>query len=368
MTHVVSFVAQCDEHRQSHSTRPATDRGSEGTETLKIDGGIQDDLVEAAKRSSILEEAGYDGVFTAELKHDPFFPALVAAQNTSRVEIGTGIAVAFARNPMTLANIGYDLHKLSEGRFILGLGSQIKPHITKRFSMPWSSPAARMREMVQAIRAIWASWNDSAPLEFRGEFYTHVLMTPMFDPGPNPYGDPKIFVAGVGPKMTEVAGEVGDGFIAHGFTTAEYFRAVSLPAIERGLDAQERRRSDFEISMPLFLALDDGDDAIGRTQPIRKQLAFYGSTPAYRPVLDHHGWGELQPELNAMSKQGRWDDMAELITDDMVDAFAVRASAKNMATSIAQRYEGVLDRIQFFAPIDEDPETWRPVLQAIKEI
>ncbi|MCH7788785.1 MAG: LLM class flavin-dependent oxidoreductase, partial [Acidobacteria bacterium] len=173
---------------------------------MKIDGGIQDDLVEAAKRSSILEEAGYDGVFTAELKHDPFFPALVAAQNTSRVEIGTGIAVAFARNPMTLANIGYDLHKLSEGRFILGLGSQIKPHITKRFSMPWSSPAARMREMVQAIRAIWASWNDSAPLEFRGEFYTHVLMTPMFDPGPNPYGDPKIFVAGVDPDAAQLVG------------------------------------------------------------------------------------------------------------------------------------------------------------------
>jgi probable F420-dependent oxidoreductase len=335
---------------------------------MKIDGGIQDDLSAAGSRSAMLEEAGYDGVFTAELKHDPFFPALVAAQNTSRVEIGTGIAVAFARSPMTLANIGYDLQAHSQGRFILGLGSQIKPHITKRFSMPWSSPAARMAEMVRAIRSIWASWNGSSPLEFRGEFYTHVLMTPMFDPGPNPYGDAKIFVAGVGPKMTEVAGEVGDGFIAHGFTTPDYFRAVSLPAIEKGLETQGRPRSDFEISMPLFLALEDGDDAIGRTQPLRKQLAFYGSTPAYRPVLDHHGWGELQPELNAMSKQGRWDDMAKLIDDDMVDAFAVRSSAKNMATAIAERYEGLLDRIQFFAPIEDDPDTWNPVLAAIKEI
>jgi probable F420-dependent oxidoreductase len=337
-------------------------------EKMKIDGGIQDDLATAPSRAKLLEDAGYDGVFAAELKHDPFFPALTAALATNRVEVGTGIAVAFARNPMTLANIGYDLQLHSQGRFILGLGSQIKPHITKRFSMPWSSPAARMREMVQAIRAIWDCWNDGTTLDFRGEFYTHVLMTPMFDPGPNPYGNAKIFLAGVGPKMTEVAGEVADGFIAHGFTTPEYFREVSLPAIEKGLGLQGRARGDFEISMPLFLALEDGDDAIGRTQPLRKQLAFYGSTPAYRPVLDHHGWGELQPELNAMSKQGRWDDMAELIDDDMVDAFAVRTSAKNMAAAIAERYEGLLDRIQFFAPIEEDPDTWRPVLEAIREI
>src|SRR5436190_6847715 len=194
---------------------------------MKVDGGIPgagiDEIVKAA---SELESVGYDGGLTAETNHDPFLPLLIAAEHTERLELGTGIAVAFARNPMTLANIGYDLHAFSKGRFRLGLGSQIKAHIEKRFSMPWSHPAARMRELILATKAIWAAWNDRTKLEFRGEFYRHTLMTPFFDPGPNPFGAPKIQLAAVGERMTELAGEVADGVILHGFTTERYVREV----------------------------------------------------------------------------------------------------------------------------------------------
>ncbi|HKY16181.1 MAG TPA: TIGR03617 family F420-dependent LLM class oxidoreductase, partial [Microthrixaceae bacterium] len=186
---------------------------------MKVDGGLgprlSHDLDSFADMAKELEDAGYAGILTAETSHDPFLPLLLAAQSTSTAQLGTGIAVAFARSPMTLANTAYDLHSFTGGRFMLGLGSQIKPHITKRFSMPWSSPAARMREFVSAIRAIWACWNDGTKLDFRGDFYTHTLMTDFFDPGPNPFGTPPIALAGVGQLMTEVAGEVCDGFICH---------------------------------------------------------------------------------------------------------------------------------------------------------
>ncbi|MGH9032194.1 MAG: TIGR03617 family F420-dependent LLM class oxidoreductase, partial [Acidimicrobiia bacterium] len=202
---------------------------------MKVDGvllssGLQG--VPAVARE--LEELGYDGAFSAETAHEPFFPLLLAAEHTERLELITGIAVAFARNPMTLANVGYDLQAYSQGRFVLGLGSQIKAHIEKRFSMPWSHPAARMRELILAMRAIWASWNDGDKLDFRGEFYRHTLMTPFFNPGPNPYGVPRVFLAAVGARMTEVAGEVADGILLHGFTTERYVREVTLPALERG--------------------------------------------------------------------------------------------------------------------------------------
>src|ERR1041385_2809263 len=193
---------------------------------MRIDGGLGGDLRKVGESAAKLEEQGYDGLWSAETAHDPFFPLLLASQHTERVELGTGIAVAFARNPMNLAQIAYDLQAASGGRFLLGLGSQIKPHITKRFSMEWSHPAARMREMILAIRAIWDAWNGVAKLDFHGDFYTHTLMTPFFDPGPNPHGNAKIFLAGVGEKMTEVAGEVCDGFLCHGFTTDRYLREV----------------------------------------------------------------------------------------------------------------------------------------------
>ena len=273
---------------------------------MKIDGGIPGALSGAGEAAAAAEGAGYDGVWSAETSHDPFFPLLLAAERTSRMELGTGIAVAFARNPMNLAQIAWDLQSYSQGRFLLGLGSQIKPHITKRFSMEWSHPAPRMREFILAMRAIWDSWNDGTKLDFQGDFYTHTLMTPFFNPGPNPHGNAKVFLAGVGELMTEVAGETCDGFLCHGFTTERYLREVTVPALERGLARSGRTLADLEISGPAFVVTGaTEEDMAASAVATRRQIAFYGSTPAYRGVLDLHGWGDLQPELNAMSKRGR---------------------------------------------------------------
>jgi probable F420-dependent oxidoreductase len=321
-------------------------------------------VVEAARTA---EEVGYDGIWSAETSHDPFLPLVLAAEHTERIQLGTGIAVAFARNPMNLAMLANDLQTLSEGRFMLGLGSQIKPHIEKRFSMPWSHPAPRMRELIRAIRAIWASWADGSRLAFRGEFYRHTLMTPMFDPGPNPFGNPRIFLAAVGEMMTEVAGEVGDGLLAHGFTTERYLREVTAPALERGLATSGRVRSDVQISYPglVVTGVDEAGFAAA-AKAVKSQLAFYGSTPAYRPVLELHGWGDLQPELNTLSKRGAWDEMAGLIDDDMLNTFAVVGELDDIAGLVLDRFSGVVDRFNFYAPYRMEPERWAEVLAGFK--
>ena len=335
---------------------------------MKIDSGIGDRLADAGPRAARLEALGFDGGISAEVSHDPFLPLAVAADHTERLELLTSIAVAFSRSPMTLANIGHDLHEQSGGRFLLGLGSQIRPHITKRFSMPWSRPAARMRELIAAVHAIWDAWDLGTPLDFRGDFYTHTLMTPMFQPEPSTTGRPPILLAGVGPEMTRVAAEAADGFIAHAFTTAEYFRATTLPIIERGLDTAGRDRSTFQISMPVFMAdLDERADPTPRIQALRGQIAFYGSTPAYRPVLEHHGWGDLQTELNRLSKAGRWADMGEAIDDDVLHAFAVVAPAEELPDLLAERYGGTLDRILLTAPT-ADMDRWSPILDRIRAL
>jgi probable F420-dependent oxidoreductase len=306
-------------------------------------------------------------VFSAETSHDPFFPLLIAAMHTEKIDLATGIAVAFARNPMNLANIAWDLQAYSKGRFILGLGSQIKPHITKRFSMPWSHPAPRMREMIQAIRAIWASWNDGTKLDFEGEFYTHTLMTPFFNPGPNPYGDARIFLAAVGELMTEVAGETCDGILAHGFTTERYLREQTIPAIERGRAKAGKTMDGFEISMPAFVVTGTTEEAMAKSaKGTREQIAFYGSTPAYRPVLDLHGWGDLQPELNALSKQGKWVEMGDLIDDEILNTFAVVAEPSGLAPELKTRFGDVVTRLSFYAPYESDRDTWLPVVQALQ--
>jgi len=336
---------------------------------MKVDGGIPlGGPTEVAQVAKELEDVGYDGGLSAETNHDPFLPLVVAAEHTERLELGTGIAVAFARNPMTLANIGYDLQTFSRGRFRLGLGSQIKAHIEKRYSMEWSHPAARMRELVLAIRAIWACWNDGTPLEFRGDFYRHTLMTPFFNPGPNPYGDASIQLAAVGQLMTEVAGEVCDGIILHAFTTERYVREVTLPALERGWAKAGKERADFEISGPMFIVSGTNDEELERAMKgTREQIAFYGSTPAYRGVLELHGWGDLQTDLNRLSKQGEWTAMGDLITDDVLHAFAVVAEPEDVPKAMMQRYEGVVDRVQFYAPYRSDPDRWRQVLAAFHE-
>jgi probable F420-dependent oxidoreductase len=300
---------------------------------------------EAAKRQ---EDLGYDGLWAPETSHDPMLSLAFAAEATERVELGTAIVVAFGRNPMDLAITANDLQLISKGRFILGLGSQIKPHIEKRFSMPWSHPAPRMREFILAMRAIWDSWNNGTKLDFRGKFYTHTLMTPFFNPGPNPDGPPKVFLAGVGEKMTEVAGEVCDGFLAHAFSTPKYMRESTIPALERGLKKAGRSRKDFEVTSPGFMVLGNNDDELEKASAgTRQQIAFYGSTPAYRPVLEAHGWGNLQEELNTMSKRGEWVEMGKLINDDILSEFAIIGRPEDVPKEVENRYGGLADRISF---------------------
>ena len=312
---------------------------------MKVDGGVGWDLSSAGAQALELEAMGYSGILSAETSHDPFLPLAFAAQHTKEVDLITGIAVAFARSPMILANIGHDLNATSKGRFVLGLGSQIRPHITKRFSMPWSSPAARMREFILAMRAIWANWYDGESLEFTGKFYTHTLMTPFFTPTNNDYGAPRVFLAAVGPRMTEVAGEVADGIIIHAFTTEKYLREVTIPAIERGLEKSGRSRDDFEISYPCFVITGRDEKELAEAKvATKRQIAFYGSTPAYKPVLESIGAGDLQGELNTMSKQGRWAGVGTLIDDEMMSAFAVEGEPDAIAENILSRYGDIVDR------------------------
>ena len=324
---------------------------------MKIDAGLMGSLTDVSKNAQELEAQGFDGLITAEMSSDPFFPLLLAAEHTERIELMTSIAVAFARSPMILANLANDLQAYSKGRFILGIGSQIAPHITKRFSMPWSRPAARMREFILAMRAVWDCWYQGEKLAFRGEFYTHTLMTPMFTPTNNPHGAPPVVLAAVGPRMTEVAGEVADGMLVHGFTTERYLREVTLPAVESGLAKVGRSRESFQLCYPAFVLTgrDEREWEQARTA-ITRQIAFYGSTPAYRGVLELHGWGELQTELNVMSKRGEWVAMGERISDEILEAFAIVTEPAKVAGAMKDRFGGVVDRVLCTLPFATDDE------------
>jgi len=315
---------------------------------MKINANLITDLASVPSKIREIEALGYDAAFSAEFSNDPFFPLLLAAEHSERVGLTTAISVAFARNPMIVASLAHDLNQYSGGRFSLGLGSQIQPHITKRFSMPWSKPAARMREFVLALRAIWDCWLDGAELDFRGEFYHHTLMTPMFVPAQRDFPAPPIRVAGVGPMMTEVAGETADGFIAHGFTTEKYLREVSMPALERGLAKVGRSRSEFELSAPIIVVSGLDPKAFETSRQIVKmQLAFYGSTPDYKPILELHGWEGLQPTLHRLSKQGEWQKMGELISDEFLETFAIVCEDPGqIAPRFAERFGGLIDSWQ----------------------
>jgi probable F420-dependent oxidoreductase len=314
------------------------------------------------------EQRRYDGLWLSEITHDPFPSLAVAATRTERIELGTAIAVAFARNPMSMAVVANDLQLYSGGRFLLGVGSQIKPHITKRFSMPWSAPAERMREYVLAMREIWHSWTTGEPLSFVGEFYTHTLMTPFFNPGPNPYGNPPVILAGVGSRMTQVAGEVADGFFVHAFTTERYLREVTLPALRSGrTTAGKDDLGGFEISgLPFIVTGPDEKHFRAADAATRKQIAAYGSTPAYRPVLESHGWGELGDELNQLSKRGEWDQMGLLITDEMLHEFAIVAPPDEVAERLLTRYGDVFTRTGFYASYPMPDGFWEPIVHELQ--
>ena len=298
------------------------------------------------RRARELEELGFDGLMIAEIDNDPFQSLAIAAHETSTIELRTGIVVALGRSPMTLANSCHDLQAWSEGRFSLGIGSQIKPHITKRFSMPWHGPAAQMREYIEALNAIWDCWYEGKDLDYRGEFYQHTLMTPEFTPANTEHGRPPVLMAAVGPLMLKTACAVADGLIVHGFCTEKHFKEVMLPMIDSELAANGRSRDDFTIQFPVFTAMGDtAEEVEAARQAIKYRLGFYGSTPAYKTVLDTHGWGDLQPRLNRMTKEGLWDQLPDQISDEMVDTFAVTGDPLGATRDLAARFGGCVDRV-----------------------
>lgn len=315
---------------------------------MLVDRSLGNDLTAAATTAKQAEQAGYHGIWSSETANDPILPLLLAAEHTETVQLGTAIVVAFGRSPLTLAMEGWELNAYSHGRMILGLGSQVRAHITRRYAMPWSHPAARMAEFVLAMRAIWQTWQDGTELDFRGEFYTHTLMTPFFSPPANAYGAPRVMLAAVGTGMTTVAAEVADGLLVHPFTTERYLREVTLPTLDAG---GRTGKSDFQLSYPVLVASGETEaDRAAANFATRRQIAFYASTPAYRPVLDLHGWGDVQPALTGLSRAGRWDDMADLVTDEMLDAFSVCAAPDEVAPRIEARYGDLVDRVSLYLP------------------
>lgn len=325
-------------------------------------------LANLSRQIVAAQECGFDGLWSTEVSRDPFLPLMLVARESATLQLGTAVTVAFARNPMTVATVANDLNAFSEGRFILGLGSQIEAHITRRFGMPWSAPAARMREFVQALQAIWRSFQLGERLDFRGRYYEHTLMTPMFRPAPHPWGPPPVMIAAVGPQMTAVAGEECDGLLIHSFTTERYLREATAPTIEAGLAKSGRVRQEFTMSYPGLVATggdEDGFDAAVRR--VRHQIAFYGATPAYRGVLELHGWADLYTELHRLSRAGDWDAMTELIDDDVLSTFCVVGEPKAVGAEIVRRYSDVVDRFTLSTPYPLDDEIKATVVAAIKE-
>ncbi|GGJ40885.1 TIGR03617 family F420-dependent LLM class oxidoreductase [Streptomyces brasiliensis] len=328
---------------------------------LPIKGGA-----DPAAAARMAEEAGYDAVWASELDRDPFLQLAVATTATERIGLGTGIAVAFARSPMNVASMAHDLQRLSGGRFMLGLGTQVRAHITRRFSMPWSEPAARMREYVQALRAIWSAWETGERLAFEGRFYSHTLMTPMFTPAPHGHGTPPVVVAAVGDLMTEVAGEVGDGILFHSFLTERYLREHTLTALERG--RRLSRRPDFQRVGGPFVATGSTPEQIsGAAEATRNQIAFYASTPSYRPVLEAHGWGELGVRLHALSRAGDWKAMTAAVDDEVLYEFAAVGTPEEAADTLATRYGDVFDRFTLVTPYDLDENARARVAARLRE-
>ncbi len=308
-------------------------------------------LESAGEAASAAEAAGYDGAFTGELGNDPFLPLASAAASTERIDIGTAIATAFSRSPVSLAYTAHDLQRFSRGRLVLGLGSQVKAHITRRFSMPWGRPAAQMKEFVLAMRAAWQCWSEGGPLEFEGEFYRHTLMPPAFVPVAHDYGAPPVYVAGVGDIMTRVAGEVGDGFLCHGFTSERWIREHSLPALAEGRRRAGKSMDGFVVKAAVFVATGTETEIEAGTGVIRSHLAFYGSTPAYQPVLELHGWGDLGGELTRLSKEDRWTEMGALIDDEVLTTFAIVAPPGEVGRVLAERYAGIVDRVSLITSV-----------------
>ncbi len=334
---------------------------------MKIDGPFYAQLADAAEEAKRLARIGYDGVYTLEGSWDLFYPLVIASEHAPELDIATGIAVAFPRNPMHLAYQAWDLQTFSEGKFLLGIGSQIKPHIEKRFGMEFSPPAARMRDYISALKAIFNAWQNAEKLDHRGPYYQHTLMTPMFDPGPNAFGPPPILLGALGPKMTEVAGEVAGGLIVHPFNTMPFLTEHALPAVNRGLDMSARSREDFILQINAIVITGETDEAreIAKSS-VKSLLGFYASTPSYRPPMDAIGFGDLQPKLNALSKEGKWDELATYIDDDFVDVFTTQGTPEEIAPKLREKYGQYADRLAIYAPYAAPDAMWQKIIAELK--
>lgn len=319
-------------------------------------------LAELRSEIAALEDAGYNGLWSLDAGRDPLLPLILGADATRRMQLGTGVAVALARNPVVLAQAAHDLNVLAEGRFMLGLGSQVKGHIERRYGMPFARPAARMRDFIAALHSIWSCWNDGTELNYQGEFYRHTLMTPMFSPAPSPFGPPRVFLAGVGKVMTKLAGEVADGFAAHPLITPALLDEVTLPTLQAGMELGGRDRADFCVMAPVLVVTgSDGPALDAALEATRRQIGFYFSTPAYRSVLEFVGADGIGDRLTEMSHRGEWAEMADLVSDELVETFAVIAQPDKLASAVRERFAGCLDRAALYAPYPVAPELWHVV-------
>jgi len=314
---------------------------------MKFDVSIApDSLAEVPDLARAVEALGFDAVWTSETHHDPFQPLAVLSGHTQRIQFGTAIAVAFARSPTVLAHTAWDLAKSSGGRFILGLGTQVKPHIERRFGMTWpDSPVGKMRETIEAIRAVWSAWQTGERLDYRGRYFKLGLMTPFFNPGPISDPDIPIYIAGVNRGLCRLAGEAADGFHAHPYHSVRYLREVVLSSIKEGAKAVGRDPREIELSVTAMIAENPGEAGF-----MRSQIAFYASTPSYRPVMALHGWGDVADRLSGLARRQAWDDMTDLITEEILETFAVVAPRDRLGEVLRSRYQGLADRLTPYVP------------------
>ena len=327
------------------------------------------DLSQMPALARFADELGFDGIWTFETSHEPYLPLVLAAEHSERLSLGTSIAVAFPRSPTITAQIAWDLARYSKGRFILGLGTQVKGHNERRFGIKWERPVAKMRDYIIAVRAVWESWQNQTRLDYRGEFYQLTLMTPFFSPAPHEYARIPIFVAGVNRGMCELAGELCEGFHVHPLHTTRYLQERILPSIESGLAKSARPRSAIELSSSIFvIPTDDAEQAAKYEAEVRQQIAFYASTPPYRPVFELEGWSDVADQLKALAARGEWSAMASLIDDDMIGRFALRASWADLPAQLRQKYSGLLDRVSYYFPLvpGENEAQWRATAAGVK--
>jgi probable F420-dependent oxidoreductase len=314
------------------------------------------------------EDLGFAGLWTSETKHDAFLPLAIAANETREIELGTSVAIAFSRSPMEAAQTAWDLQDLSDGRFVLGLGTQVKAHITRRFSMPWDRPAARLREYILALRAIWESFQSEGPLNFEGDFYRHTLMTPFFNPGPIDHPEIPVYIAGVNTRLARIAGEICDGFHVHPFHSPEYVRRTVKPAIAEGAEEVSRDPAQVTLATSAFvISAENEAEAKEQRESVRAQISFYASTPTYRTVLEAHGWEDVGDELGTMAREKKWSEMPRLVTDEMLGAFTVEAAPDELGSALRERYTGLIDRVALYVPFvsGEKDSFWRTVVKSM---